>query len=164
VAKSLRSVVYIKFKKVLSVFMTIRFLLVLTSGLLITACQQNSEQENNTPTAEVKPVKAEETIQPEVIKREVSAMSQKLPYRGTVKYFNLEGGFFGIVTDKGEKFLPMGLSKQYLMDGAIIEFSGTVNNDIMTIQQWGTPFKIEDIKMIKPGKPVDPKNSRHELM
>lgn len=79
-------------------------------------------------------------------------LKNKLAYRGTVKYFNLEGGFFGIVTDKGEKFLPQGLALEYQQDGAVIEFSGEIIKGMMTIQQWGTPFTISELKLIKPGK------------
>jgi hypothetical protein len=77
--------------------------------------------------------------------------SVNLPYQGTIRYFEQEGGFFGIITDKGQKLLPDNLDKIYHQDGAVIEFSGEIKN-VMTIQMWGKPFTINDIKLISPGK------------
>lgn len=74
-------------------------------------------------------------------------------YQGTIRHISLEGGFYGIVTDKGLKLLPLNLAKQYRQDGAIIEFSGEYAKNLMTIQQWGKPFSIKEIKLIKTGKP-----------
>lgn len=71
---------------------------------------------------------------------------------GTIKFMDLEGGFFGIVTDKGEKLLPMNLSKQFQQVGAQVKIQGELITGIATIQQWGTPFKITKIEVIKAGK------------
>ena len=90
-------------------------------------------------------------------------MEKTLPYKGTIHYYDLEGGFFGITTDQGTKFLPMGLSKDYMQHGATIEFSGAIDNDVMTIQQWGTPFKIKEVRIIKPGNPVNPGGNKEHM-
>lgn len=71
--------------------------------------------------------------------------------RGRVHFLNLEGGFYGIITDSGKKILPMNMSKEFAQNGAIVRIKGKVK-DIMTIQQWGTPFTITDIELIKPGR------------
>ncbi len=68
-------------------------------------------------------------------------------YKGTIHFLNLEGGFYGIITDKGMKLLPMNLAKTYQKAGAIVKVKGEVV-DVMTIQQWGTPFKIAEIEII----------------
>lgn len=73
-------------------------------------------------------------------------------YKGTIQYIGLEGGFYGIITEKGEKLLPMNLDKEYRKHGTIIHFSGNFEEGMITIQQWGKPFKLEDIKLIKIGK------------
>lgn len=74
--------------------------------------------------------------------------------QGTVNYLNLEGGFFGIISDNGQKILPMNLSAEYRQVGAVLKFKGYFLTDTMTIQQWGTPFKITEVQVIKPGKKV----------
>ena len=32
---------------------------------------------------------------------------------GTIKYVSLEGGFYGIITEKGEKYLPINLPEKF---------------------------------------------------
>lgn len=90
-----------------------------------------------------------ETSTPQIIEKK---QMERVLMQGTVRFMNLEGGFYGIITKDGRRLLPMNLKKELRQDGAIIEFSGDVVKDVMTIQQWGTPFKIEEIKLIKPGK------------
>lgn len=121
--------------------------------LLIVGCpQKNDASQEIKASNEVQQVEVVKEHQP--LKEQT--VNKNLTYRGTVKYFDLEGGFFGIVTDKGQKFLPQGLSREMLTDGAVIEFSGQMIKGMMTIQQWGTPFKVTDAKLIKTGKPVKP--------
>jgi len=69
----------------------------------------------------------------------------------TVKYLALEGGFYGLLSDKGAKLLPMNLPKKYQVAGTILSIKGQILSDVMTIQQWGTPFNISEIKLIKLG-------------
>ena len=72
-------------------------------------------------------------------------------YQGAIKYLPMEGGFYGIITKDGHKYLPMNLAAEYRQNGAIIKFKGKLLKDLNTIQQWGTPFKISEIKLIKAG-------------
>ena len=69
---------------------------------------------------------------------------------GTVKYLNLEGGFYGIVGDSGEKFLPQNLSAEFRQDGLRVTFEGTVRNDVPTIYMWGTPVEITSVRAADP--------------
>ncbi|TQV75096.1 hypothetical protein FLL45_09140 [Aliikangiella marina] len=138
----------------------------LFSSSILMACQQKVESTSpeNSSTAETN-ASTSATYKKEEKENNIEEANVKniLPYKGTIQYVDLEGGFFGITTDKGTKLLPMGLPKEYLQHGAIIEFSGEKDEDVMTIQQWGTPFKIKDIKLVKPGKPVN-RGGKHELM
>ena len=77
---------------------------------------------------------------------------------GTITFMKIEGGFFGIVTDKGEKLLPINLSKQFQQVGAQVKIQGELITEMMTIQQWGTPFKITKIELIKAGKGISENN------
>ncbi|AWB56515.1 hypothetical protein DBO93_02315 [Colwellia sp. Arc7-D] len=74
--------------------------------------------------------------------------------RGRVQFLNLEGGFYGIITDSGQKILPMNMAKEFAQNGAIVRIKGKVKN-VMTIQQWGTPFTISEIELISPGNKVN---------
>ncbi len=70
----------------------------------------------------------------------------------TVKYMDFEGGFYGLVSKAGDKLLPMNLAKEYQLPGTVLKVKGQFIKDMMTIQQWGQPFKITDVKLIKLGK------------
>jgi len=92
-----------------------------------------------------------ETSTPQIIEKKPM---ERVLMQGTVRFMNLEGGFYGIITKDGRRLLPMNLKKELRQDGAIIEFDGEVVKDVMTIQQWGTPFKLEEVVLIKPGTKV----------
>jgi len=70
-------------------------------------------------------------------------------FKGTIKYLEFEGGFFGIITTEGQQLLPINLDSQYHQNELIVEFSGEFKNDLMTIHQWGTPFHINRINSVK---------------
>jgi hypothetical protein len=61
---------------------------------------------------------------------------------GTVAFIDLEGGFYGIVTDDGARYLPLNLPEEYAEDGLAITAEVMVKEDVATIQQWGTPVEI----------------------
>ncbi|QYJ94286.1 hypothetical protein [Shewanella spartinae] len=80
--------------------------------------------------------------------------------QGTVRYFNLEGGFWGIVADDGRHILPQNLPQEYRKDGLRLSFKAQEVKDMMTIQQWGILSKLSDIEVI--GK-VDSKSGDPRL-
>lgn len=124
-------------------FSKLQFLAVVFT-FAISGCSQS---DSNPQTIQVP---LSEKVKPENEKSMNS--TSRYPYKGTVHYMNLEGGFYGIITDKGEKLLPMGLEKQYFVEGTIIIFSGNHEEGMMTIQQWGTPFRIDEVQLISLGK------------
>lgn len=68
--------------------------------------------------------------------------------RGTIRYKDLEGGFWGLDGDDGKKYMPSGLDKALMIDGMVIEVKGIVEEDVMTFQQYGKTLKIKQSKMI----------------
>lgn len=69
----------------------------------------------------------------------------------TVNYYDFEGGFYGLTSQTGDKLLPMNLAKQYKLQGTVLKVKGEVIKDMMTIQQWGQPFRIAEVELIKLG-------------
>ncbi len=121
---------------------------ILASALFVMACDASSDSdekelsENKSKLTEMKITKSDV--------KKTDVQKEELMWKtGTVHYFDFEGGFVGIVTDKGEKLLPMGLKAEYRQVGAILKIKGKLVTDMMTIQQWGTPFKITNIKLQK---------------
>ncbi len=69
--------------------------------------------------------------------------------QGTVRYVPIEGGFYGIVTDSGERYLPSNLSAEFQQDGLRVRVEGTTPQDVVTFQQWGAPLEISSIQKIE---------------
>ena len=61
---------------------------------------------------------------------------------GTVKHIELEGGFWGIVTDKGESYDPMNLPESLKQDGLRVHFWLKPRKDVATTRMWGTPAAV----------------------
>lgn len=70
---------------------------------------------------------------------------------GKVHYLKFEGGFYGIVTNQSEKLLPMNLPKEYRLEGTVLALKGDLIKDMLTTQQWGKPFKINQYKVLELG-------------
>ena len=64
---------------------------------------------------------------------------------GTVKYIELEGGFYGIQTDEGEDYFPINLADEYKEDGLKIIFKMKSRTDIFTTVMWGKTVEIVEI-------------------
>lgn len=154
------------------------FLSMLAITLLLSACGSSSTdkddaktdkvnetiaqtvQQNNPQQAATKLVEAQVNTKKALTGHSMEDTTDKLKagfngwQRGRVQFLNLEGGFYGIITDSGKKLLPMNMAKEFAQNGAIVRVKGKVK-DVMTIQQWGTPFTITDIELIKPGNKVN---------
>ena len=68
--------------------------------------------------------------------------------KGTVIHFNLEGGFYGIVTDNGGHYLPENLGADFQQDSLRVYFEGVLTNKV-TIQQWGNTIRLTKIQRIQ---------------
>jgi hypothetical protein len=64
---------------------------------------------------------------------------------GTVVYNDLEGGFYGIVTDDGTRYLPLNLPDTFAEDNLTVTFTGIPREEVSTIQQWGIPLELTEI-------------------
>ena len=64
----------------------------------------------------------------------------------TVRYIDLEGGFYGIESDAGDSYLPINLAEEYKEDGLRILFKMRERSDIMTTKMWGKTVEIVEIE------------------
>jgi hypothetical protein len=72
---------------------------------------------------------------------------------GTIRYVDLEGGFYGITVDKGKKygtvdFYPINLADQHKVNNSMVRFTGVPQRDIVTTAMWGIPIRIIDMEKI----------------
>jgi hypothetical protein len=71
--------------------------------------------------------------------------------QGTVRYIDLEGGFYGIITPTGEKYLPMNLAPEFRVDGLPVEFTARERQDISNTAMWGIPVELISIRTMNAG-------------
>lgn len=65
---------------------------------------------------------------------------------GFIKYVELEGGFFGIMTEDGNKYFPEYLEQDFKVDGLNVRVVAKPQEQILGIQMWGTPIEILKIE------------------
>ncbi len=75
-----------------------------------------------------------------------TSVQSSLPFAGTVQYLDLEGGFYGIVTDDGERYFPINLGVSFREDGLRVAFDMRHRTDIMTSVMWGQPVEIIEME------------------
>lgn len=63
---------------------------------------------------------------------------------GTVRYIDLEGGFYGIIADDSTRYNPDSLGASLREDGLRVRFRAERREE-MTVQMWGVPVTIIDI-------------------
>ncbi|KGJ97307.1 hypothetical protein [Colwellia psychrerythraea] len=123
-------------------YKTIVLLFITMLSLFTVGCSQASNvQEKEQKQALVKVGKQQVTDKKEQVWQEV-----------TVKHYDLEGGFYGLTSKSGGKLLPMNLAKKYQLSGTVLKVKGQIIKGMVTIQQWGQPFKITDVELVKLGK------------
>ena len=68
---------------------------------------------------------------------------------GEVQYIDLEGGFYGIVADTGERYDPINLSLEFKEDGLRVRFKLATTKDYDNVHMWGLLVEILNIEIIK---------------
>jgi len=68
---------------------------------------------------------------------------------GTVKFLDLEGGFYGLISDNGEHYDPINLSKEFQVDGLRVRFDARKRENMASFHMWGTIIEIINIDRIE---------------
>jgi len=74
--------------------------------------------------------------------------AQELPKvegKGRVMFFNLEGGFYGIIAENGSQYIPLNLKDEFKQDNLKVYFRGILRTDVVTTYNWGESIQLEDI-------------------
>lgn len=67
---------------------------------------------------------------------------------GTIRYIDLEGGFYGIIADDGAEYLPNRLDEAFRVDGLRVRFTGTPDAEWASIYQWGQEFAVHHMEKL----------------
>ena len=70
---------------------------------------------------------------------------------GTVNFINLEGGFYGIISDDGENYDPINLSRKFQKNCLPVWFEAKIRDDIVSSHMWGTAIEITKIEKLGGG-------------
>ena len=115
-----------------------KFLFVPLALLLVTACAASPNAvepiKQAAPAALEKPAMTEPAAS--------TASPARINTTGTVRFQEMEGGFWGIIADDGRKFDPMGLDAKFQKDGLRVRFEATPDPDRMSTHMWGTIVRI----------------------
>ncbi len=65
---------------------------------------------------------------------------------GTIKFIDIEGGFYGFLADNGERYFPVNLDQQYKVNNMKVRIEGKIRKNVMTTVMWGTPLEILKIE------------------
>lgn len=77
--------------------------------------------------------------EPDNAEEEVSLVAE-------VRWIPLEGGFYGLVTQDGRRFLPINLPDEFRKDGLKVSVRGRIK-EVPTIYMWGKPLEIHTIEV-----------------
>lgn len=67
---------------------------------------------------------------------------------GTVQYIDLEGGFYGLVSDDGARYDPSGLPEAFQEDGLRVEFRVEPREGMLTTRMWGQVVRVIEIESL----------------
>jgi hypothetical protein len=84
-------------------------------------------------------------------------IEQRIDGKGTIHYEDLEGGFYGIIADNGERYIPINLDDTFKTGGLRVKFSAYPAS-IATSSMWGTP-----VRLVKIDVPVE-QDASHIIM
>ncbi|MDD1715758.1 MAG: META domain-containing protein [Methanolinea sp.] len=76
----------------------------------------------------------------------IEPIEEQFTVNGTVRYIDLEGGFYGIVADDGSHYLPMNLPEEFRVDNLRVTITARQMEDVNTIYMWGTVVRILSIQ------------------
>ena len=72
---------------------------------------------------------------------------------GIVRFIEIEGGFYGIITDDGQNYDPINLPEEYKKDGARIRFTAKKTDDQTSFHMWGTIVELTNIEKLENREP-----------
>jgi hypothetical protein len=72
----------------------------------------------------------------------------QMEIRGVVRYYELEGGFYGIRSEEGETYNPINLPPGFRQDGLPVWARVRLRNDMMGIHQAGPLVEIIEIRKL----------------
>lgn len=106
-----------------------------------------AKSETDSPPASISEAGTAETLEQSASNLDQERESDLIEIIGTVKHINLEGGFFAIETDDGNKYNPIALPTQFKKDGVKVKVVARLKGDIASIRMYGKIIEIVSIEL-----------------
>lgn len=78
----------------------------------------------------------------------ISTNTEVVEGTGAITYLALEGGFYGIVADDGERYDPINLPSEFKEDGLRVKFKGKMRDDLYSFHMWGNLIELINIEKL----------------
>jgi hypothetical protein len=121
--------------------------LILTCIVALVGCKDKSDSAKDIPKTEPnvsEPNTTESNLSPSS-ESPTTNDTDTFEILGTVVYNNLEGGFFAIDGDNGNKYAPISLPKSFRKDGLKVKVTARLKKDAMSIHMYGSIIEVVDI-------------------
>lgn len=80
--------------------------------------------------------------------RGVEGAQDVISFKGRVVYLSLEGGFWGIISDGGQRYDPLVLPEQFQIEG--LRVAGKVRRrNVAHFHMWGTIVELVELKTVE---------------
>jgi len=67
---------------------------------------------------------------------------------GTITFLSFEGGFYGIVSDDGDHFDPINLARKFQVDGLRVRFEVRILEGVIGVHMWGKYVSVLSIEKL----------------
>ena len=122
-----------------------RILLLVLVPVLFTACQRREHRETSQTSGHTKA--SDTTVADSTPKSSPPDTVRIVTGTGLVLHIDLEGGFYGIVDDLGERYDPSNMPEDFKVDSLRVHYQATLT-DKMSTRMWGRPVDIITIERL----------------
>jgi hypothetical protein len=102
---------------------------------------------NQTPVVN-NPVTVAPTLVPVPTGPSPSVSGRDVSGNGTIVWIAMDNGFYGIVTDDGQQFLPGKIDPAFRIDGLRVSFRGMARPDKQGEHPWGIPLDLIELARV----------------
>ncbi len=74
--------------------------------------------------------------------RKIAEMENKSFTHCTVRFINLNGGFWGVIDDEGRQWRPLEIPRELQRDGLSVMVRFVVAKEDFSVFMWGQPVQI----------------------
>jgi ABC-type Fe3+-hydroxamate transport system substrate-binding protein len=121
------------------------YLSVLVSFVFM-GCEDNSSSQ--TPQTSTEDNSSSQTPQTSTPDQPPANADDTVSFTGTISYVPLEGGFFAIDADNGNKYDPMNLPTEFGVDGRRVQVYASIPSNVASFHMCGTIIEIITISAL----------------